>query len=162
MIATELLLGKHYCEQAKADDFIDWAIANLELGIESESILILSSLSYEDDIFDVLEYFFTALNDVNYEIKKDQSYYIDKYLVYFAQKVLSNDISLKEGFQEMFDIYSRIDYNGKYYLALFEDAKEELAYQRRNNHLLIINYKIENEEVFIKKIFKDFLESKED
>lgn len=44
---------------------IDWAIAKMREGCESEHLLILASLAYESDAEEILRYFYEALRELN-------------------------------------------------------------------------------------------------
>ena len=73
----------------KSDECVDWAIEMLELGFESESLLILCGLSKPTNYFETIEYLKEAFEELNLTFKTGEDGIIS-YSNYLIKDIASN------------------------------------------------------------------------
>ncbi|MES2864897.1 MAG: hypothetical protein V4666_12305 [Bacteroidota bacterium] len=90
------------------DDCVDWATEMLELGYESESLMILAGISKPTNYFEIIDYLKNALTELNMTIKTGEdailcysSYYINR---------ISKSVNVKENLGMIYSFCLSKDY----------------------------------------------------
>ncbi len=106
---TLKLFSKYCLHETSAKDFSDWAIYCLEHGIDSKNIRILASMFTAQYESEVSTYFFKSLDDLNWNYPSAENCLLD-YAKLIANQILSNDIDLIKGSNEIYKAYLHLDY----------------------------------------------------
>ena len=153
---TYLLLAEKILTCFDSQKYVDWAVALLENGFESESLVILAGLdSY--GIEEKEKYFWKSIEELNIEVKKTDSELIEYYVDFVAKQVVEDKINPIIGLSRMRDIVCATDYSVKY--IQFYELDEDLDYL--NSYKTTIyntGLTLENKEKYIKEEFELFLE----
>jgi hypothetical protein len=114
MNETQMLLVNKLFREFDSKMYVDWAIALMEQGYESESLFILAGLD-NDDTETREKYFEKTVNELSIKIDYDNARLIDDYAIYIARKVVSKAISPAAGLKVFQHIVIESGYDDKYY-----------------------------------------------
>lgn len=135
---------------------VSWAVKVMLLGYESEKLYVLAGLDFASTE-EREKYFFESLEDLNFEVKKNEDKLIEQYAITIAKKAVENVVDLDYAFEKMLKIVSASEYDQKY-ISFFE-IDEDLDCLRYNNSVLFNSrLTLENAEGFILEEFKIFLD----
>ena len=135
---------------------VNWAVEVILLGYESENLYVLAGLDFESTE-EREKYFSESLKDLQIEIETDEENLIENYAITLTKKVLSKEVDVDYGFQQILKIVIASDYDQKY-IPFFE-IDEDLDYLKYDNTTIFNNgLTIENSKDFILEEFRIFLE----
>jgi hypothetical protein len=86
-------------------ELVDWAIAALEEGYESPSLVILAGLTDLDSLEEVRSYFRKSLCELDLIVSKDPKIEIANYAIEICKQILNNQISIFSGHQILYQIW---------------------------------------------------------
>ncbi len=109
-ICTKIKLRIESSNLYTAREHIDLAIKLLELGIESDAILILAGLGYSEDKLEVKDWFYKVFDDIVEPLKLDKKSIIE-YAQNIAHKILVNEMQANDGLEKLanFKVYCHIN-----------------------------------------------------
>lgn len=157
---TNKVLGQRLLDEFDSKKLVEWAVTAMQIGYDSESLVILAGLDYESTE-EREEYFWKSIEELNLDIKREEPALINDYAIYVANAVLKGLISPKSGLKKMNDICRATEYDSKY--IQFYELDEDLDYLNYGEHPPIYNQGItkENADNFLIKEFEMFLECEE-
>jgi hypothetical protein len=131
---------------------IDWAVYALIKGYETDSLVILAGLDYEER--DVVErYFWQSVKELSLEIQSNNFLHIKSYAKWIAQEVLQDRMNPMKGLRLMVDIARATDYDNEYMPFIhLDDEIDIMIYTNTGLHE-------ENKEIYIKEAFQNLLTS---
>ena len=136
---------------------VEWAVNAIELGYDSESLIILAGLDY-DSTEEREKYFWQSIEELKLDVKKEEHELIIDYAKYVSNAVLDKLISPISGLKKMNVICRSTEYDSKY--IQFYELEEDLEYLNYGEHPPIYNPKItiKDADEFIVREFELFLE----
>lgn len=150
------ILAERALTQFDSNKFVDWAVKVLELGYQSENLLILAGLDF-DSTEEREEYFWKSVNDLKLEVEKSEDKLIEKYALTIANKAIRNEISIDYAFSQMLKIVSASEYDNRY--IAFYEIDENLDYLKYDNSVLFNSgLTLENSKDFIMEEMKIFVQ----
>jgi hypothetical protein len=113
---TRQLFAQIYLDKITSEDFVDWAIACLEEGLDTRSLRMLAASDkpyYSSDkpyySIEIEERFNKALNELVWE-KPTEKESLLSYAKMFAREIIEGNISPLKGSHEIFMISLELDY----------------------------------------------------
>lgn len=154
------ILGQRLLNEFDSKKLVEWAVNVMKLGYDSESLIILAGLDYESTE-EREEYFWKSVEELNLNIKREESELVNDYAKYVANAVVNMQLSPKSGLNTMYNIYLSTGYDSKY--IQFYELDEDLNDLNYAEYTPIYNQGItkENADKFIIREFKLFLECEE-
>lgn len=110
---THKILGQRLLSEFDSREMVNWAVTAIELGYDSESLLILAGLDY-DTTEERTKYFWQSIEELKVDIEREEFEFINDYAKYVAKAVLNDNLSPESGLVIMLDIYRSTAYNPKY------------------------------------------------
>jgi hypothetical protein len=97
---TRRLLAKRIIGIARTGEYIDWALSELEAGVDTKNLRILAGLSEPAFWSEVEFYFQRALDDLGLKLP-DEDAYLEQYVQEVLRGVVSGEIEPSDGWQEV-------------------------------------------------------------
>ena len=108
--ATKQFFAKLYLQKASSDDYVDWAFACLDEGLDSKSLRLLAALSKNHSIkADFEELFRLSLNELDWNYLSKKEVLID-YAKDLAKQILSGEIEPEDGIEIINKIYLQLNF----------------------------------------------------
>lgn len=126
-VQTNALFYKMHRETVSIEDYINWAFNLLENNVSSPSVNILTSFSFNDNIFEVEVYFKKALNELAIQkpifdicarayithlaniIIKENNHSVTFDLAYMIFRIVALDLHYPDDLMEWYEISEMID-----------------------------------------------------
>lgn len=86
------------------DDVIDWAMGQMEKGVESENIMILASFSKPVSSYDIQPYVYEALQELGLE-EKYADYSVKANVQYHLEQIL-HDYNIRKNLSAVYNLFS--------------------------------------------------------
>ena len=106
------LFALRYLGNLAQDAIVDWALAELEVGHDSESLRILAGMRDHPYPTEVELYFFRTLKELAIE-PPDKGQALNSYCRFIAEQILNGSMTPKNGCNELDWIYRCLDYPGE-------------------------------------------------
>jgi hypothetical protein len=106
---TKQLFARIYLDKIISDDFVDWAVACLEEGLDTKSVRMLAASDKPYYSIEIQERFNKALNELVWE-KPTEKESLLSYAKMFAREIIEGKISPLKGSHEIFMISLELDY----------------------------------------------------
>ena len=153
---TYRILAEKLLTHFDSQKYVDWAVALLENGFESESLVILAGLdSYSTE--EKEKYFWESIGELGIRIEKNDSELIDYYAYFIANQVIDNKITPMLGLSRMLDVVRATDYSSKYIqFDLLDEDIDYLNYSQTTIYNTGLTF--DNKEEFVKEEFQFFLQ----
>ena len=154
---TELSLGKHFCHQVDALDYVFWAKNCVRKGGKSKSLLKPESMPLNCDVKECAKYFLQSLKELNLGIK-NRTYYINSYIIFLVHQILIKEVPPFQGLGIILNIHnSRI--TGILDLSLFEELTLLQENQYKSTNPVFIDFFMKDMEKYTLKIVESFYKS---
>jgi len=151
------LLAQRALSNFDSKKLIDWAIMLMNLGFDSESLIILAGLD-SDTTEEREKYFWQIIDELGLDKNRTDYELFESYSVYIAEEVVNKKITPMDGLKIMQDIVRSTDYCNKY--IQFYEIDEDLDYLNyENNTIFNSGLTLKNADIFIIKEFELFLEA---
>jgi hypothetical protein len=124
------VLADRALSQFNSKKLVSWAVSVLELGYETENLLILAGLDF-DSTEEREYYFWKSIADLKINVEKTEDELLEKYAVVIANRAIDKKISIEYAFQQMNKIVSASEYDNKY--NAFYEINEDLEYLKYEN-----------------------------
>jgi hypothetical protein len=95
------------------DECVDWAVEMIELGYDTEHLLILAGLTKRVNFFETEKYLQTAMNELGLKLKTDDDGVISYSSFYIMQ--IAKGINTKENLKTLADYVVDVDYSRSAY-----------------------------------------------
>ena len=156
---TYQLLAEKSLTYFDSQKYVDWAVALLENGFESESLIILAGLdSYGTE--EKEKYFWKSVDELNIKIEKQDFELIEDYAIFVAKQVVEGKINPMTGLNKMVNIVCATDYSSEY-ITFYELEEDIDSLNYSGTAIFNTGLILENKEEYVKEEFKLFLEMKE-
>lgn len=106
---TRQLFARIYLDKTTSDDFVDWAIACLEEGLDTKSLRMLAASDKPYYSIEIEDRFNKTLNELNWE-KPSRKESLLSYAKLFAREIVDKKISPLKGSHEIFLLSLELDY----------------------------------------------------
>ena len=103
------LFALRYLGNLAKDAIVDWALAELEVGRDSESLRILAGMRDHPYPTEVELYFFRALKELEIETP-DKAQALNSYCRFIAEQIVNSSITPRNGCKELYWVYRSLDY----------------------------------------------------
>ncbi|WP_412465656.1 hypothetical protein [Pedobacter sp. KLB.chiD] len=148
------VLADRALSQFDSKKLVSWAVSVMELGYETENLLILAGLDFNSTA-EREYYFWKSIEDLKINVEKTEEELLEKYALAIANSVISKKISIEYAFQQINKVVSVSRYDSKY-LAFYE-INEDLEYLKYENKTIYHSgLTMENANEFISEEFRIF------
>lgn len=106
---TRCLLVRRFLGIARTGEYIDWALSELEAGVDTRNLRILAGLSGLDSSFEVEFYFQRALDDLGLKLP-DEAAYLEQYVREVLRGVVSGEVEPSDGWSQVHTVWLALDY----------------------------------------------------
>lgn len=110
---TYKILGQKLLNWYNSKVLVDWAVALMQNGFDSESLVILAGLD-NSDTEEREKYFWKSVQELNINVDKKEIDLIGFYVDYLVDEVLAGNVPPKFALKQMCDVVIKTDYNPKY------------------------------------------------
>lgn len=153
------ILAERALTQFDSKKLVNWAVKVLELGYESENLIVLAGLDY-DTTEEREDYFWKSIEDLKLDVEKSEDELIEKYALVVANKAIRKEVSIDYAFSQMLKIVSASEYDNRY--IAFYEIDEDLDYLTYDNSVLFnTGLTLENSKDFILEELKIFVKMEE-
>jgi hypothetical protein len=153
---TYRLLAEKYMTYFDSQKYVDWAVALLENGLESDSLIILAGLDFYPTE-EKEKYFWESIRELGIKIEKSDLELVDYYADFVVQQVLEDKINPMIGLSKMLDVVRATDYSSKY--IQFYEIDEDIDCLNYSQTIIFnTGLTLDNKEEFVKEEFQLFLE----
>ncbi len=107
--ATKQFFVKFYLQQASSDDYVDWAIACLEDGLDSKNLRMLASMGKPFYSSEIEDKFRLALTELGFKYPSEKET-LENYVKDLAKAIVKGEINPSDGCHKIYNVGVFLEY----------------------------------------------------